>query len=71
MTAVVAPEVGAVDTTGAGEILAGVFLALTSEDVDIDQALNDAVCLASQSVAQFGVENPVAWQKACTPGAAV
>ena len=67
----VAPDVQAVDTTGAGEIIAGVFLALRIENVDIEEALDSAVCLASQSVAQFGVDDSVAWHKACTPGAAV
>ena len=52
-----APKVEVVDTTGAGDTLAGVFLALLSQDVPPDQALEKAVAVATQSVTKFGVEH--------------
>lgn len=53
---VAAPKVRALDTTGAGEVLAGVFLTLRSSGVDVREALTTAVRLASESVAYFGVD---------------
>lgn len=58
-TEAAAPKVHAVDTTGAGEVLAGAFLALRSEGVDVREALTKAVRLASQSVTHFGVDGPL------------
>ena len=52
-----APCVKVVDTTGAGDILAGVFLALCAKNVPVEQALEKAVSVASQSVTDFGVEH--------------
>lgn len=52
-----APKVTAVETTGAGDILAGAFLALLSYDYEVEHALTIAVDLASQSITQFGVEH--------------
>lgn len=53
-----APWVRAVDTTGAGEILAGVFLALRAQGVTEASALRYAVTAASRSVTEFGVDGP-------------
>jgi ribokinase len=50
-----APEVEARDTNGAGDVLAGAYLALLSMGVDQGHALRAAVRLASLSVAAFGV----------------
>lgn len=52
-----APRVDAVDTTGAGDILAGAFLALLGRGVALDGALAEAVAIASASVAEFGVDH--------------
>lgn len=54
---VAAPQVTTVETTGAGDILAGAFLALLSHYYKVEQALTIAVSLASQSITQFGVEH--------------
>lgn len=56
-----APPVEVVETTGAGDVLAGVFLALRAQGVPVEQALKKAVNVASQSVTEFGVEhlNPI------------
>lgn len=55
--AVPAPQIGAVDTTGAGDILAGVFLALRAQNIPIEKALQEAVNVASCSVTNFGVDH--------------
>lgn len=52
-----APQVKAVETSGAGDTLAGAFLTLLSHDYDIEHALQVAVGIASESVTQFGVEH--------------
>lgn len=52
-----APKVKAVDTSGAGEVLAGVFLSLRAQGVPVEQALEKAVHLASRSVTQAGIEH--------------
>jgi len=54
-----APQVTAVDFSGAGDVLAGAFLALRAQDVPIEIALRKAVNLASYSVTKFGVEHIV------------
>lgn len=53
----VAPQVEAVDTTGAGDVLAGAFLAQRVQNVSLDASLVNAVNLASQSVSDFGVDH--------------
>jgi sugar/nucleoside kinase (ribokinase family) len=53
-----APWVRAVDTVGAGEVLAGVFLGLRAQDVTAATALRHAVAVASRSVTEFGVDGP-------------
>lgn len=60
-----APRVNTVDTTGAGDILAGVFLALRAKEITINKALEQAVNIASQSVTDFGIEhiNPLPKQE--------
>jgi ribokinase len=50
-----APKVEAVDTTGAGEILAGVFLSLRTLGFDVPNSLKSAVTVASAKVSEFGV----------------
>ena len=50
-------SVNAVDTTGAGDVLAGAFLALRSQNIPIDESLKTAVHLASRSVTKFGVDH--------------
>jgi len=52
-----AKQVKTVDTTGAGDVLAGAFLALRSEGYEIGTALKIAVDLASQSVTVYGLEH--------------
>lgn len=52
------PAVHVVDDTGAGEILAGVYLALHAHGLAEDQALGYAVRAASSSVTEFGVDGP-------------
>ena len=52
------PAVQVVDDTGAGEILAGVYLALRSHGLAEDKALGYAVRAASSSVTEFGVDGP-------------
>lgn len=51
-----AEQVTSVDTTHAGEILAGVFLALRLANVDYSTALSRAVRAATAKVTQFGVD---------------
>jgi ribokinase len=53
-----APPVSPVDTTGAGEILAGVFLALTVRGMPTGVALRYAVRAASISVTECGLNGP-------------
>jgi sugar/nucleoside kinase (ribokinase family) len=52
------PAVRVVDDTGAGEILAGVYLALRAHRLAEDRALGYAVRAASSSVTEFGVDGP-------------
>jgi sugar/nucleoside kinase (ribokinase family) len=52
------PAVQVVDDTGAGEILAGAYLALRAHPLAEDQALGYAVRAASSSVTEFGVDGP-------------
>lgn len=60
-----APMVQAVDTTGAGEVLAGAFLALMDIGLPVREALTYAVEVASATVEEFGVDGPQA-EKALT-----
>jgi sugar/nucleoside kinase (ribokinase family) len=53
-----APAVGEVDPIGAGEILAGTFLALRARNLAEQQALTWAVAVATRSVTEFGVAGP-------------
>ena len=53
-----APPVDEVDPIGAGEILAGVFLALRALGLAEDRALRHAVVAATRSVTEFGVAGP-------------
>jgi len=55
--AVEAPKVEVVETTGAGDILAGAFLALRAKNIPVERALKKAVYLASRSITNFGVEH--------------
>lgn len=52
-----APRVRVTDTTGAGDVLAGAFLAQRAQGVTIPEALERAVRTASASVTDFGVEH--------------
>jgi sugar/nucleoside kinase (ribokinase family) len=53
-----APLVSEVDSVGAGEILAGAFLALRARGLATDRALSYAVAAAARSVTEFGVSGP-------------
>jgi sugar/nucleoside kinase (ribokinase family) len=53
-----APAAVEVDSIGAGEILAGVFLALRARGLAKDRALFYAVAAATRSVTEFGVAGP-------------
>jgi sugar/nucleoside kinase (ribokinase family) len=53
-----APPVDEVDPVGAGEILAGAFLALRAQGLAEDRALSYAVAAATRSVTEFGVAGP-------------
>lgn len=55
---VLAPPVTEVDPIGAGEILAGAFLALRARGLADEQALSYAVTVAASSVTEFGVAGP-------------
>lgn len=55
---VAAPPVDEVDSIGAGEILAGVFLALRARGLGEDRALSYSVAAAARSVTEFGVAGP-------------
>ena len=57
-----APAVTAVETTGAGDVLAGAFLALRSADMPIDKELEHAVAIASESVTKFGIEHILSYE---------
>jgi sugar/nucleoside kinase (ribokinase family) len=53
-----APKVKVVvDTTGAGDVLAGVFLTLLARGRKPKEALKEAVKVASESIREFGVEH--------------
>jgi sugar/nucleoside kinase (ribokinase family) len=52
------PAVQVVDDTGAGEILAGAYLALRAHGLAERRALDYAVRAASSSVTEFGVDGP-------------
>jgi len=52
-----APKVKALETTGAGDVLAGAFLAQLANGLSIPLALENAIAIASISVTQFGVEH--------------
>ena len=53
-----APKVNtAIDTTGAGDIVAGAFLALLAKGNPIQKSLKEAVQIASKSVTKFGIEH--------------
>jgi sugar/nucleoside kinase (ribokinase family) len=53
-----ARRVREVDPVGAGEVLAGVFLALRARGLSAPQALRHAVAAATSSVTEFGVDGP-------------
>lgn len=55
---VLAPVAEEVDSVGAGEILAGAFLALRARGLATDRALSYAVAAATRSVTEFGVTGP-------------
>ena len=52
-----APSVEVVDTSGAGDTLAGVFLAEKAKGISDEKALEDGVNTASKTVTDFGVEH--------------
>lgn len=54
-----APSVREVDPIGAGEVLAGVFLALHAKGLPEESALHYAVAAATTSVTEFGVDGPL------------
>jgi sugar/nucleoside kinase (ribokinase family) len=54
---VAAPKVEVVDTTGAGETLAMAYLLLRHKGVSVENALKQAVNLASQEITQFGIDH--------------
>jgi sugar/nucleoside kinase (ribokinase family) len=53
-----APPADEVDPVGAGEVLAGAFLALRARGLARDRALTQAVAAAARSVTEFGVAGP-------------
>jgi sugar/nucleoside kinase (ribokinase family) len=53
-----ADPVDEIDPIGAGEILAGVFLALQARGLSEERALRHAVDAATRSVTEFGVDGP-------------
>jgi sugar/nucleoside kinase (ribokinase family) len=53
---VTAPHVQAVDTTGAGELVVGVFLSLREAGMPVRDALHYSVRVASAKVTEFGVD---------------
>lgn len=52
-----APKVKVVDTSGAGEVLAGIFLAMQAQGYTIEKSLEKAVQEASRSVSKLGIEH--------------
>lgn len=56
-TTIAAPSVDAIETTGAGDVLAGAFLAQRAKNIPVGLALKNAVGVASLSVTEFGVEH--------------
>ena len=52
------PAAQVVDGTGAGEILAGTYLALRARGLPEGRALDNAVRAATSSVTEFGVDGP-------------
>lgn len=50
-----APKVEATDTTGAGDIFSGCFLAMYAEGKPLHEALKKAICAASLSTTKMGV----------------
>jgi sugar/nucleoside kinase (ribokinase family) len=50
--------VGEIDPIGAGEVLAGAFLALRARGLQEIEALSHAVCAATSSVRESGVDGP-------------
>jgi len=52
-----APNVKVVDTSGAGDTLAGIFLASLSRGIRVQDALKAGVEMASKTVTDFGVEH--------------
>ena len=55
---IMAPPADELDPIGAGEILAGSFLALRARGLAEDEALRYSVAVATQSVTEFGVAGP-------------
>jgi sugar/nucleoside kinase (ribokinase family) len=53
-----AAPVREIDPIGAGEVLAGVFLALHAQGLSEEGALRHAVAVATSSVTEFGVDGP-------------
>ena len=45
-----------VDKTGAGDITCGVFLAMLAEKRTPEEALKDAVKIATKSISEYGVD---------------
>lgn len=62
-----APKVEAVDFSGAGDVLAGAFLALRAQGVSVETALKEAINLASYSVTKFGVEHILSMDQLLNP----
>ncbi len=58
-----APPADEVDPIGAGEILAGAFLALRARGLPAERALAYAVAAATSSVTEFGVTGPAVTQE--------
>lgn len=52
-----APKVKVVDTTAAGDVLAGTFLTLLAKNIPIKKALEISVNVASYSITDFGIEH--------------
>ncbi|MEJ2851672.1 PfkB family carbohydrate kinase [Nocardioides sp. CCNWLW212] len=54
-----APRVDAVDTTGAGDVLAGTLAAALADGADLDAAVRRAVAAAAESVGYAGARAPL------------
>jgi sugar/nucleoside kinase (ribokinase family) len=52
-----------VDTTGAGELIAGIFLALIIRGFPVEKSLSLACMVASWSVENFGIEHLLKQEK--------